>query len=84
MDADAAELIELAYLGNRWVIRNPEQRPALLLERGDPRRVAQHRFPFALEPGAEERGQRRPVPPTRAHEMRRQLLNPRERDTLAG
>src|SRR6266508_108269 len=83
VDADAQELVELAHLGNRWIIGGLEQRPALLLEHSDPGRVAEHSLPFALEPHAEERGQRRAVPETRRHEMGGQLLDARERHTLA-
>src|SRR6266540_1526327 len=82
VDADAQELVELAHLGNGWIIGGLEQHPALFLERLNARCIMNDRLPLALEAHTEERRQWRSIPQPRRHQMRRQLLNPHQRDTL--
>jgi len=67
------------HLGDRRIIGCPQQLTSLFLECPDARGVAEDGLPLAFEPGAEERRERRSIPEPHRHEMRRQLLNPRER-----
>ena len=47
VNPDAAQLVELSHLRDRRVVGDAEQRPALVLEGADPRRVGEDRLPLA-------------------------------------
>jgi hypothetical protein len=77
-------LIQLADTGDRRIGGDAQERAPLVLQGADPRRVRLHGVPFALEPSAQKRWQRRPIPPPSRPQMGRKSTELRERNALAG
>ena len=82
IDADATELIQLPHASDRRIISDAQQRAPLVLEGADSRRVGLDRVPFAREPSAQQRRQRRAIPSPRRAQMTWELAQLRERNAL--